>query len=873
MNLKSFTGLPNFCFIFSTSLYIYPSFHHQWIRLIFCNKIYYPKKHWIKVLSIWLYLACAQILSAQNQPPICPNPSFMTPTCLEACLICDIHGFTGRNTSTLPGELPSDFCTTVKHNGQWIAFMASSASLKLRLSVYNCVRGDGLEVGLYESVDCRSFKRISNCDGDVNENSSTLLTTITNLIVGNYYYLVIDGNRGDICDYRVSIEAGSTKIPTLTTSGTISGPINVCQGAEENYSVSSVPGAVWQKWFLDGVELTQSSTQKIKWTDPGVFELCVKARNACDTAPPSCIQIRVTPAKESFVSRSICLGDSVTIASQNFYLPGIYDIFFQDIQGCDTLVHLDLQVFPPALTRIKQEICPGMEWEYLGQKYTQEGSYSIHLQTTHGCDSLILLELKFAPEYQKNLDLIVCEGDSIELNGQFFSKGGNYTQKLQTSLGCDSILNLYIKSVQCNLKSLDFVKSVRCFGEANGELIFLMTQGTGPFRYAYHSLSDPMISDTGIILNLGDTVFIRNLPAGDYQIVVVDNYSNSTVFFQKITEPAALQTFISSSNFAGFQVPCFGDSVAWIELTPQGGSPAYTYLWSDQKNNNRIENLKAGIYHFTLTDDHGCSLIRMVEIRQPAPIEFDFTTIDPSCEDNASGQIQWSKLRGGIPPFDVRLNGISYPNFNKIQNLSAGKYQLVFVDSLGCTISKEIQIREIEHTELNGKQEYVVDLGDSIELNVYSRNTPSRIQWLPDRYLRCNDCLLNISKPLYDLNYWVYAWSADGCPDSLEISIVVKKNKHVFAPNAFTPNGDGVNDFFKLFGSKDLSEIKYLYIFDRWGAQVFSGTHLNPESEFGFWDGSYRNAKALPGVYTWMAEVLFLDGEREVFSGDLNLIR
>ena len=102
------------------------------------------------------------IVDAQPSPCDMANPE-MTSTCIEACIICDIDGFTGRHESDVPGVLPPDFCTMRVHNGQWIAFQAASTDLRIRMSVSNCEIGSGLELGLYESLDCENFTLISNC--------------------------------------------------------------------------------------------------------------------------------------------------------------------------------------------------------------------------------------------------------------------------------------------------------------------------------------------------------------------------------------------------------------------------------------------------------------------------------------------------------------------------------------------------------------------------------------------------------------------------------------------------------------------------------------------------------------------------------------
>ncbi|MBK8561783.1 MAG: hypothetical protein IPN76_00125 [Saprospiraceae bacterium] len=105
------------------------------------------------------------------------NPATMMPLCANACVVCDINGFTGINNSGTTGEVPPGFCTTTAHNSQWIAFQAASTSLTLYFSVFNCQSGGvgsqtGLEVGIYYSLDCETFQLVSNCDGDFPPNTT-----------------------------------------------------------------------------------------------------------------------------------------------------------------------------------------------------------------------------------------------------------------------------------------------------------------------------------------------------------------------------------------------------------------------------------------------------------------------------------------------------------------------------------------------------------------------------------------------------------------------------------------------------------------------------------------------------------------------------
>ena len=115
--------------------------------------------------------------------------------------------------------------------------------------------------------------------------------------------------------------------------------------------------------------------------------------------------------------------------------------------------------------------------------------------------------------------------------------------------------------------------------------------------------------------------------------------------------------------------------------------------------------------------------------------------------------------------------------------------------------------------------------------------------------------------------YNVQITSAYGCSATAGITVTVIDNAEFIVPTAFTPNGDGLNDYFKpvVVGYQYLS---YFRIFNRWGEEVYS----NPSLELG-WDGTYKNQKAEMGTYYW--EIGYTDryGKAGKMSGDVTLIR
>lgn len=102
------------------------------------------------------------------------------------------------------------------------------------------------------------------------------------------------------------------------------------------------------------------------------------------------------------------------------------------------------------------------------------------------------------------------------------------------------------------------------------------------------------------------------------------------------------------------------------------------------------------------------------------------------------------------------------------------------------------------------------------------------------------------------------------------INIEREDCRNFYAPNIFSPNGDGYNDYFTLVG-KDIDQIEHFEIYDRWGNKVFGTVMEKPISNTPGWDGSFNGKSCQEGVYTWVAKVRFIDQSTESLSGSFLL--
>ena len=118
--------------------------------------------------------------------------------------------------------------------------------------------------------------------------------------------------------------------------------------------------------------------------------------------------------------------------------------------------------------------------------------------------------------------------------------------------------------------------------------------------------------------------------------------------------------------------------------------------------------------------------------------------------------------------------------------------------------------------------------------------------------------------------YTAQLLSEQGCDSTVVLNLEILKPNNYYVPNIFTPNADGDNDFFTIYGNENLQTIARLQIFDRWGNLVFDRSNLPPNQPESGWGGAIEQPA---GLYLFAAELAYRDGERKSVSGSVVLLR
>lgn len=285
---------------------------------------------------------------------------------------------------------------------------------------------------------------------------------------------------------------------------------------------------------------------------------------------------------------------------------------------------------------------------------------------------------------------------------------------------------------------------------------------------------------------------------------------------------------------------------------------------------------ESGIYKDSLQSSIGCDSIVTLDLTVlPDPMitaELDITS--PVCAADGTGSIVINSVRNGFPPYLYQLDDGEAQSQNAFVQLDKTDYTLTITDRYGCSSVQAITIPTPPLLAVDLGENQVVELGESLSLQAISNYSDLDYNWMPNDILTCLNCPNPSIQPLEDLQVLVEVTNTLGCTAIDSMLIQVVKNYPLYAPNVFSPNDDGINDYFTVFSNtKAALSIQKLQIFDRWGKILFEKTDFPLNEEFEGWDGFWKEKLAGAGVYVYVAEVVFIDNVVVQKAGSVAVIR
>jgi gliding motility-associated-like protein len=428
------------------------------------------------------------------------------------------------------------------------------------------------------------------------------------------------------------------------------------------------------------------------------------------------------------------------------------------------------------------------------------------------------------------------------------TQSGVYSVTISNQNGCTNIASIVVKPI-------NFIKPY-----IGGNNKICTNQKT--------VLSLGGIFDSYLWSNGAKTASIEVSKGGIYYVSVTKGVLTGKDTFE-VKQSILNPTFLTS-NYNGFGVSCEGNQDGFIEIKNLiGAINPLTFKWSNGATTSTINSLKSGTYQVTVNDAFACEWISKTSITEPEKITLQTTEIQLNCKSLNSAQIILQATENAIFPLKIKLNqqdfAVQKTPFS-FKNLNEGNYNLQLSDANNCTASQSIFIEKQIVPTVSLGDDIEAYIGDEIQLLAQSNIIPSTIFWTKINDLSCSTCMNPIVKPLQSGEYEIRIKDKLSCEASDKIKITL--NKDIYIPNVFTPNDDGVNDFFTIFGNKSVKEILYFGIFDRWGNLVFQGDANNNQ-----WDGTFRNQPCQIGAYTYLVQIAFKNAKIEKFKGEVTLCR
>jgi gliding motility-associated-like protein len=490
----------------------------------------------------------------------------------------------------------------------------------------------------------------------------------------------------------------------------------------------------------------------------------------------------------------------------------------------------------------------------------QAGVFTNTIVTAEGCDSVVVETVMLLPTDMMTIDLTTCEPTDT----------GTVVVVLMNQFGCDStvITNTTLSPPnECGVQGTLVGSLIDC-DETTGNLTLEITEGTPPFSYEWTGPNAGM----GNADNLNEIIDIPNLIAGSYTVIITDVNGFGTTLNAEIEQIFAPDAFAEIVN----EISCFDESDGSALATASGGQSPYVFQWSTNESTPQIDNLFAGEYTVTVTDANDCTDEAMVTLTEPSPLAMTFTFSNIDCFGTNDG-FAIAETTGGMPPITYSINGGDFQNINTFTGLPAGTYEVTAQDASGCSVTEAFAINAPIPVDVNLGDDLSLDLGDDADITAlinYPFEALDTIVWSGLDTVDCENCLTQVIAPIVSTTISVSITAENGCSDSDVLNVFVNAQKEVYAPNVFSPNNDGENEWFYLQAKEGVARnINTFIVFNRWGEIVYQNNDFLPNIPTDGWDGTHRGQPMNPAVFVWFAEVEFIDGQVEFFEGDVTLVR
>jgi len=324
---------------------------------------------------------------------------------------------------------------------------------------------------------------------------------------------------------------------------------------------------------------------------------------------------------------------------------------------------------------------------------------------------------------------------------------GAYSVTVTDANGCTFVLSATVNSTSGGTASIQSSNNVLCNGANTGNATATMTGGTPNYTFVWS--------------NGQTTSTATGLSSGNYTVTITDANGCSSVATVSISQPTALLATPSQTN-----IICNGGNNGSASVSMSGGTPGYTYSWTNGQTTSSATGLSAGNYSVTVTDANGCTSVSAFTITQPTAITATTNSTNEVCNQlNGDATVSPS---GGTGAFTyLWSNGQTTATAT---GLAAATYSVTVTDANGCTYVTSVTVNSTGGPVANAGSNASICFGNSTQLNASGGGTYS---WVPAGGLNCTTCSNPVATPVSSTTYTVIVTDPNGCFSSANVTVTV----------------------------------------------------------------------------------------------------